>query len=194
MKKFLLSFLLLTFPFWASGAPVTPPQNIEAEVSDFAFTSLRGTEVDLSAMKGKVVLVYFWATWCGPCERNVSFLKELHEEFHKDGLEIVGISLDKTPGRVTGFIKTHSLPWPQYVQAPKSPTVPSKKARLALAASGEVAVPFPNDRPLHKAVKSIPTRWLLNKEGVVVTKHAHGNLKASVRELLAPSPSTGGSE
>jgi thiol-disulfide isomerase/thioredoxin len=78
----------------------------------------QGQEFDLSAMKGKVVLVDFWATWCGPCRAELPNVKKLYEKYHGQGFEVIGISLDNSETELTKFLEKEKLPWPSiYKQA-----------------------------------------------------------------------------
>lgn len=74
-------------------------------------TTLEGKEFDWSAYKGKVVLVDFWATWCGPCVAEMPKLKQLYEENKEKGFEIVGISLDDDGKAPTRFMEKKGLTW-----------------------------------------------------------------------------------
>ena len=80
-----------------------------------AFTALDGTQVDLAAMKGKVVLVDYWATWCAPCVASLPEIKTAYDRYHDKGFEVIGISLDhvKDKAKVETFLEDKKLPWPQ---------------------------------------------------------------------------------
>lgn len=78
------------------------------------FTAVDGREVDLARMKGKVVLVDFWATTCGPCVEELPRIKAAYDRFHGQGLEVIGISCDTKKERLNQFLKGKALPWPQY--------------------------------------------------------------------------------
>ena len=78
------------------------------------FTSLDGREVDTAKLKGKVVLIDFWATYCGPCVAALPEIKSTYDKFHSQGFEVIGISLDIDKSKAMDFIKQKGLPWPQY--------------------------------------------------------------------------------
>jgi thiol-disulfide isomerase/thioredoxin len=80
-----------------------------------AFTALDGTKVDLAAMKGKVVLVDYWATWCVPCVASLPGIKSAYDKYHAKGFEVIGISLDDAgrKDKVVHFLKDNKLPWHQ---------------------------------------------------------------------------------
>jgi thiol-disulfide isomerase/thioredoxin len=82
-------------------------------VPEFSGTRLDGTELKLADYKGKVVLLDFWATWCGPCIAALPDLIETYEKYGKQGLEVVGISLDDAKDDLTAFMKKNDgMEWP----------------------------------------------------------------------------------
>jgi thiol-disulfide isomerase/thioredoxin len=94
-----------------------PNENTIAEGYAFpnlSFTSLKGDQVNLADYKGKVVLIDFWATWCGPCIRAMPGLIETYKEYHEKGFEIIGISLDRDKSQLESYLKTNSITWQQY--------------------------------------------------------------------------------
>jgi thiol-disulfide isomerase/thioredoxin len=78
----------------------------------WALTDLAGKPVTSESLKGKVVIVDFWATWCGPCRAAIPHLIELHKAYRDKGFEVVGVSLDQQgPGVVQSFVTQHEIPY-----------------------------------------------------------------------------------
>ena len=80
---------------------------------DFTLKTLDGREVALSKLKGKVILLDFWATWCGPCRESIPHLIQLYKTYQKNGLEVIGMNMDKGDiNTVKHFVKSMDIPYP----------------------------------------------------------------------------------
>ena len=128
-----------------------------------AFKAVDGRQVDLGKLKGKVVLIDFWATWCGPCVAELPNVKKTYAKYHEKGFEIVGISLDQSKDKLTDFLKENEMPWPQHFDG--------------LGWKNEFAVMY--------GIQGIPAMWLVDKEGNLVDMKARSELDSKVEKLLA---------
>ena len=99
----------------APTAMIAPASHVTAKslAPDIEFETADGSTVRLSDLRGKVVLVDFWAAWCGPCVEELPHLLQLDRELGGADFEIVGISLNRTEEEFRTFIETHQIPWPQ---------------------------------------------------------------------------------
>lgn len=76
---------------------------------DFALEDLAGQRIRLKDLRGKVIFINFWATWCPPCIQEMPTMEKLHREFEKKGLMILAVNFREIPAQVTEFFKTHKL-------------------------------------------------------------------------------------
>ena len=88
---------------------------------DFSYTDLAGTRHKLSEMKGKVVLLDFWGTWCGPCVAGVPKLLAAYEKYHARGFEIVGIDTGDTKEKLQTFLTGRKITWTQTMEDDDGP-------------------------------------------------------------------------
>lgn len=129
----------------------------------FSEKDLDGQPLALADFKGKVVLVDFWATWCGPCVAELPNVVAAYEKFHGKGFEVIGISLDKSRDALTAFIKENKMPWPQYFDG--------------LGWDSKLGRQY--------GIQSIPATYLLDREGKIVAKGLRGSdLDSKLAELL----------
>ncbi|MDE0017569.1 MAG: TlpA disulfide reductase family protein [Candidatus Poribacteria bacterium] len=82
-------------------------------VPNFSATDLHGKPISLQDYRGKVVLLDFWAVWCGPCVGEMPNVKEVYETHKYQGFDIIGISLDTDEERLRNYLKENDIPWRQ---------------------------------------------------------------------------------
>lgn len=139
----------------------------------FTFEGVKrdGTPFDASKYAGKIVLVDFWATWCGPCLQEIPNLLNLHKAYNEKGFEVVGVNLDDDPATVERFLNYQPLPWESIYGADAQ----SRGWNHPMAAT--------------YGVDGIPFMVLLDREGKVLGLHMRGQkLEDKLAELLGPLP------
>lgn len=130
---------------------------------DFNEKDLAGEPLSVGKFKGKVVLVDFWATWCGPCVGELPNVLAAYHKYHSKGFEIIGVSLDKDENTLKNFIKEKGMVWPQYFD-------------------GKV---WENKLGQKYGINSIPATFLLDQNGKIVAKGLRGPaLDAQLAKML----------
>ena len=119
--------------------------------------TLDGQPFDISQYKGKVVVVDFWATWCGPCRAELPNLKNVYEKYHDKGLEVVGVSLDENKDDLIKFLAENT-------------TFPGR----SWSARKRITSGFDNPIADNYGISGIPTVFLMNRDGKVVSLAARG--------------------
>ena len=136
--------------FIANVSKVNSVQKNEGtKVADFSWTDEKGKKVSFSDFsKDNVVLINFWATWCGPCKRELPDLVALHDEYKDKNIKIIGISLDRD-GDVLNLVHTFA--------------VQANLAYPIIIDNGELEQAF-------GGIRGIPTSFFVNKKGEIVRK------------------------
>ena len=148
-------------PPGASQGPETPPSEwIGKPALDFQVTDLKGEELSLEKYRGQVVLLDFWATWCGPCIAEIPNVKRTYEKYKDQKFEIIGISLDRSITPLEEYIQKKELGWVHYWDN-----------------AGKVSNMY--------KVRGIPSTFLIDGEGTIRKTNLRGHaLEHAVEDLV----------
>ncbi len=144
------------------------PNLSEKTAPDFALTDLSGKMVRLSDFKGKIVLLDFWATWCGPCRREIPDLIRLQKEYADKGFTILGISVDGEGAAVVKpFARQFGINYPVVIAS----------SRVTAAYGG---------------IQAVPTAFLIDREGRILKTFVGGQGKADLEQAVRSALSQSG--
>jgi peroxiredoxin len=131
---------------------------------DFQVQDLDGKPLSVAGDKGKIVLIDFWATWCGPCVHELPNVLKVYQADHDKGFDVIGVSLDSEKDKLTSFIKEKGMTWPQYFDGKG----------------------WENEISTKYGIVSIPATFLIGKDGKIIGKDLRGDaLDTAVTTALA---------
>ena len=162
-----ISLSLFSFPAAPQPAMRVPAKGgfIAGTALDMKFTALDGRAVDMTKLRGKIVLVDLWATWCVPCMAELPNVRAVYDKYRQRGFEVIGINFDDAEARekVVDLVKTKHYSWPQ-------------------RCDGEM---FDQKAGARYAIQGLPASFLIDKAGRLVEIGVKGSaLEAAVLEYL----------
>lgn len=137
---------------------------LDHPAKDFTIPLVNGDSLSLSSLKGKVVLIDFWDVRCAPCIKAIPELKNYYEQFHNNGFEIIGISLDTEKDLLMKFLSKTTLPW-----------------KIACTYKGF----YKDESSILYGINSTPSTWLVDRKGVLRYNEIKGEeLKTAIESLI----------
>jgi thiol-disulfide isomerase/thioredoxin len=134
----------------------------EGQPFDLKFTAFDGREIATSTLRGKVLLIDFWATWCGPCITELPSVKAAYTKYQPQGFEIIGLSFDQSREQLEALLKKEGITWPQYFDGKGWDSELAERYKIS----------------------GIPTMWLVDKRGIIRDVNARADLETKIERLL----------
>ncbi len=170
----ILGIVVVVGLFFVNRYWITPATTTTAKSSgefpkapDFSLASLSGQNINLADYRGKVVLLDFWATWCGPCRIEIPGFVQLQNKYGSQGFAIIGVSMDDGPAPVRQFYRAFHMNYPVVMGTDKL---------------GE----------LYGGILGLPTSFLIGRDGRIYAKHVGltdvSVFESEIKELLAAPP------
>jgi cytochrome c biogenesis protein CcmG/thiol:disulfide interchange protein DsbE len=175
LPTLVLSILMLTplFHGCGGGAPDTGATKEPAgrrAAADFSLSDLQGTTHRLADYRGKVVVLNFWDTWCGPCRQEIPGFIALQEQFRVNGLQLLGVALaQEGAARVKDYASQAGINYPV----------------LVLGDDKSILTDY-------GGINSIPATFIIDREGYIVDKHIGYLSRSAFESLIKPILSVGG--
>jgi thiol-disulfide isomerase/thioredoxin len=154
-KLFVCAVLMCLSSLISAEAAQSKPLN-------FTYVASDGSNVDLADMRGKVVLIFFWATWSQPSRAIIPTILAVRKQFKNDGFEVLGVSLDEDKSAMDTYVDEYNMPWPEYFDGKGTN----------------------NDVARTMQIRAIPALWLVGKDGRVLTTDARQDLAGQVQKAL----------
>ncbi|WP_157974575.1 TlpA family protein disulfide reductase [Lewinella sp. IMCC34183] len=154
-----------TFRAWVQSYLGIPPGQ---RSPDFRMTDAAGRSYDLDALRGKVIVLDFWATWCPPCVAQLPHMKELNDKYRDEDFVLISVSRDSEPELWRDFLASHELPWPQVID---DETKEGNRRK-----SGTLTTLF--------GAGSLPKYVLIDKEGIVRYDSHRNDMQPVTAELI----------
>ncbi len=143
---------------------------------NLSFVTTNGMRITTPQLKGHLLVVDFWATWCHPCMVEVPHIVKLYKKYHRDGVGFLGVSLDDDLGQMQTVARTHGIVWPQVFQGQdwqdpiaKAWGIREIPVTFLLGPDGTVlwkGFPVQLDNPLKAALKKYPTQVMIDRKSL----------------------------
>lgn len=161
MSRFSVALLALILTLVALGAQATQDQDIlGGKAPDFTLPSVPEGTLRLSSLKGKVVVLDFWAVWCGPCTDSMPFFQKLQDSYGKDGLEVVGLHVED--------------------RIPPTEDIKDFLKKIGVHYRNVISTSEVDDGYL---VYAMPTTYIVDREGMVRKRHVGFNPKTAPERI-----------
>jgi len=166
MKKRLIGlglFILTIFVLFLVAGPLFSQNGLIGKPApDFTVTSLDGKTISLDSLKGKVIILNFWATWCPPCRAEIPEFIRFYRDFEKKGVAIIGLSINDRNTALQEFNQTNRINYP---------VANDKGSRVAR---------------LYGGIRSIPTTFVIDHKGIIRDMRVGGINRQELLKMVEP--------